>query len=584
VGTVRIVQGESAYLIGDSDGQAHQATARFVQQLASVLTARFGGFLLVEIWSDPCIDPTDIKVIDGQMPDPLQPLFAVLTPPLSQAESVSQGLGEALRRVRVQRRASLVRHTTTAKIAPAGMPPLLSSRQARQMSCVHLGLAIRPIYQQSEQQQLLPLVLRTLRRGVTTALRQAVFEFSKTHTSYNPVHYLAMGPRGVSRAVWEIDRRIADVAETFDFLVQVTPINLRDCWAQFRKNEFKAPPRFLYRGLHLDPAVVKRRLYDIRVEATTDPAFETLFREKRGELDRKLTMLSDLNTKRFLYGSLQLFGAIDRKLARVAEDLLVLIPPRSREAGAGSFVSPQAFARRAQQRLAQIRSQIPQVQTRVELSEHVGGMMVSQGNLYIARDMKIPAARCEALLAHELETHVLTYYNGATQRFRHLRFGLAGYDELQEGLAVLGEYLVGGLSRPRLRLLAARVLAAKAMVDGADFIQAFRELVKFGFAQREAFTIAMRIFRGGGLTKDAVYLRGLVRVLAELPKIDDIELLFAGKFALEHLPLIREMHWRKLVYRPAVRPLYLDSDLAQAKLARLKQGAVVTDLLKSQPT
>ena len=31
--------------------------------------------------------------------------------------------------------------------------------------------------------------------------------------------------------------------------------------------------------------------------------------------------------------------------------------------------------------------------------------------------------------------------------------GLTGYDTLQEGLAVLSEYLVGGLSRPRLRLL-----------------------------------------------------------------------------------------------------------------------------------
>ncbi len=76
---------------------------------------------------------------------------------------------------------------------------------------------------------------------------------------------------------------------------------------------------------------------------------------------------------------------------------------------------------------------------------------------------------------------------------------------------MLAEYLVGGLSRPRLRLLAARVLATRHMIDGATFVDTFRELDGlYGFDRRTAFTIAMRIYRGGGLTKDAVYLRGLV--------------------------------------------------------------------------
>ena len=73
---------------------------------------------------------------------------------------------------------------------------------------------------------------------------------------------------------------------------------------------------------------------------------------------------------------------------------------------------------------------------------------------------------CHALLQHEIGTHVLTYYNGKGQPFRQLYAGLSGYEALQEGIAVLSEYLVGGLCGNRLRLLAARVVAVRAMLDG----------------------------------------------------------------------------------------------------------------------
>ena len=84
--------------------------------------------------------------------------------------------------------------------------------------------------------------------------------------------------------------------------------------------------------------------------------------------------------------------------------------------------------------------------------------MVSNGNLFIGKRVKIPESRAEALIQHEVGTHVLTYINGKNQPFQQLYCGLSGCDELQEGLAVLSEYLVGGLSPPRLRLLAGRVI------------------------------------------------------------------------------------------------------------------------------
>ena len=135
--------------------------------------------------------------------------------------------------------------------------------------------------------------------------------------------------------------------------------------------------------------------------------------------------------------------------------------------------------------------------------------MVSNGDVLIAPTARISAARAEALLQHEIGTHVVTYVNGAHQPLRVLASGLAGTEETQEGLAVFAEYLVGGLTANRLRQLAARVVAVHQMLDGAEFAEVHAGLVDVGVPKEQSFTITMRVFRSGGLTKDAVYLRGL---------------------------------------------------------------------------
>ena len=164
----------------------------------------------------------------------------------------------------------------------------------------------------------------------------------------------------------------------------------------------------------------------------------------------------------------------------------------------------------------------------------------------------------------------LTYHNARAQRFKLLAVGLPGYDELQEGLAVLAEYLAGGLSRARLRMLAARVVAVGDLVEGATFVDAFRGLTASGFGGQEAFTVVARVFRGGGLTKDAIYLRGLVSVLEYLREGGELELLFVGKIAAHHVPIARELRSRGVLEPPPALPRYLDDDAARARLQRAR--------------
>ena len=331
----------------------------------------------------------------------------------------------------------------------------------------------------------------------------------------------------------------------------------------------------------MDPSLLKRQLFKVPVERIEDPTLAQLFHDQQLELDRKLSLLADRATQRFMYGSLQLYGPIDDDQVKTARSILDHLSPNIREDTKQGYMDPQVFATRASEQLDYLKLTRADIDSRVEVRDDIVGLMVSRGNLLVSTRARVPVVRVNAALAHEVGTHIVTYINGRAQPFRQLYVGLPGYEELQEGLAVLAEYLVGGLSRPRLRLLAARVIAARDMVDGGSFVDVFRELDRtYGFKQRSAFIITMRVFRGGGLTKDAVYLRGLFRLLDYLRDGGQLDPLFVGKFALAHVPIIRELQLRHVLGPPPLRPSYLSDPKALERLEKVRSGLSLPHLIQ----
>jgi len=83
----------------------------------------------------------------------------------------------------------------------------------------------------------------------------------------------------------------------------------------------------------------------------------------------------------------------------------------------------------------------------------------------------------------------------------------------------------------------------------------------------------VRVFRGGGLTKDASYLRGLVRLLNYIQDGGMIEPLLVGKIGADEVPVINELLRRKVLRSPPLRPRYLEdaSALARLEAARKKE-------------
>ena len=134
----------------------------------------------------------------------------------------------------------------------------------------------------------------------------------------------------------------------------------------------------------------------------------------------------------------------------------------------------------------------------MEVRDDVSELMVSVRPAPHPRGRRFAENRVEPLLHHEVGTHVVTYQNGARQPLTLLTIGLPGYDETQEGLAVLAEYLIGGLDPRRLRVLAARVVAIGKMLDGAGFLEIFESLRRdHRIPARTAWNIAIRVVVGG---------------------------------------------------------------------------------------
>jgi uncharacterized protein (TIGR02421 family) len=573
-GTARFATSEASYLIAPGKKKLQAGVTRLVRAVAEAMVEEFGAFLVLEIWHGPAAVTEDtITTAD------LRPRFRFVAQRGASRASVSEAFAGAFGRVRLDRLRSEVVSATSTKCCPRGMSPVLQPAEATGIGCQVYGLEISPVYRDPASGEVFPRVLRLLRRGVTVALRRGLFDFARNQTTHRPRHFHSLGRRTVVKAVWDVDRILAEVSESFDFLLQVTPVNGAQAWHEFKRRGFERAPTFLYRPMPDEPVVLKRKLYRAPVERIEDPALAMLFREKMDEIDRQVTMLQDRNSKRFLPGSIQLYGPVEDDLRDLAAAVLDVIPPRSREPADGGPVDAAAFARRAEEEIAYFRRSMPGIEAKVQVRPDLTGLMVSHGNLLISAESRIPASRVEALIQHEVGTHVLTYHNGKVQRLRHLYAGLAGYDALQEGLAVLSEYLVGGLSRPRLRLLAGRVVAASHMIDGASFVETFRELDRgHGFSQRTAFVITMRTYRGGGLTKDVVYLRGLRQILDHLANGGRLEPLFIGKIGAQHIPIIRELRFRGVLDAPPLVPRYMSSPEALERLDGVRGGLSVAQL------
>jgi len=350
-----------------------------------------------------------------------------------------------------------------------------------------------------------------------------------------------------------VDEELAQLSQAFRFLLDLTPVDAAEWRRRWLAGEHREPA-FTYRELSTDPAVVEASLDRIDLARVEDPTVATLLEHKHRELRLQAQLLRARNTPDFLPLAIELFGSVSPELHDAARRVLDEVAHEPQES---QVVGARDFLVHAQDEIAWYRALDPGVVMHAEVREDVNGVLVSGDTLLVGAEASIPRRRVTALLQHEIGTHLVTQVNGADQPLRCLGAGLAGYDETQEGLAVLAEIACGGLTGNRLRQLAGRVLTVEAMLEGASFSEAWQQLVSRGFARGSAFTTVMRVYRSGGLPKDACYLRGLLDLLVHVQQGGRLELFHLGKFALADLPLVEDLHARGVLRPGRITPRYL---------------------------
>jgi uncharacterized protein (TIGR02421 family) len=565
LGTRELVTTEAAYLFASGDAAHHAGVVRVCEAVASISHENFGVFLLLELWAD-----------DEAGPGPLA--FRLVTPEPESIPSTIEALTGALSQIDLDGQATQVTVDRHSQIGAPGREPLASAGSLLASGAtVVLGLAIRPVYRDRARGVVFPLVLERLRRQLATAVRQGVFAFSG-RAGHRGAHFDAFGPSALTQAAREADQQLEEVAAAFDFLRKVTPVNADEAWEEFRRSGFRRAPDFRYRPLPYHPSLLKRRLFEAPIERVEDPTLALLLEEKQVELDRQLTALREIDTQHFLYESLQLYGGVEDELRDLAQEILRRLPARKGGDAHGTAMATAAeLASEARREIGHYRKRISEFNADVIVADDVAsGMIVVRDQLFVSSSLAVRRERVAPLLHHEVGTHLLTYFNGRRQSLAIFAAGLAGYESLQEGLAVLAEYLTGGLTAARLRSLAARVLAVRAVIEGATFAEVFHELSeRQNFAPRSAFTTVLRAFRAGGLTKDAIYLRGFRDLLDYLRAGHDVEPLYIGKIGLQHVPYVRELRRRGVLGPPGVLPRFWQDPQRHDRLDAFRRAGIL---------
>ncbi|MHC9084610.1 tyrosine/phenylalanine carboxypeptidase domain-containing protein [Luteimonas sp. RIT-PG2_3] len=555
--------------------EAEAADAEALGRVLAILERQrrdFPGLLLLSLYDLP-----RDRILEEDSPRLERFDFIVGATDDAPAQAAADRLGKALQSLRVDQR--------TPKIEPvdhAYAEPGLETLVAAIPDLSHLSLGLPQVHRVPGEEGVYPQVFHALESAVLDALLQACAAFVEATTPGDRPHHRSLGRSSFIDAAVAVDRELSRISHSFDFLLGVSPINTVQARQQYQADDAQKPPQFRYRPLTISPERGKRALHAIDVRGVEDPVLETLFLEKQRELDLQLTMLQVRNTPAFRHASAMQYGTVEPWLREAALHILEAIH-EPEDADDASWIDCHAVQSAAQALIARYHDGLPDFIADACLRKDIApGLMVSGNAVLISTETRMRRERLDALLQHEISVHVLTCVNGRQQGLSIFGAGLAGYEGIQEGLGVFAEYAVGGLTAARLRLLAARVLVVDAMHDGAGFIDCDRLLRdRHAFAAAASFDIVARVFRSGGLGKDAIYLRGLKQVFDVLAEGHDLGTFWFGKIALQHVPMVEELRQRGILRAPMAIPEFLSRPTVQRNLARVRAGIPFVDLLRT---
>jgi uncharacterized protein (TIGR02421 family) len=333
--------------------------------------------------------------------------------------------------------------------------------------------------------------------------------------------------------LFEIDANLDRLVRKLELLSHVNPLNIEKEKHRFFASKFTETPVFKYPTLKFDPYKLHRLFFSQRLERIEDEVIRNLYQEVIYYYSNMVQCIETIGARRkFYYNSLRAYGTPTEKDVRNAQfilhydhdefapDMEKVFKPEEAKAYFEEFVKQFEFP------------------LNVKFSNNIAAdAMVSNVSqtLLIKRNTMFSKNQLLTLANHEVGVHLVTTFNGLLQPLKIFSNGLPKNVETQEGLAVFSEYMSGALTIKRLKELAYRVLASDSLIKGYSFADTF-DLIhnQYKLDKNAAFSITLRAHRGGGFTKDRLYLSGLNKIYKRYKNGVSMDTLLTGKVTIEN--------------------------------------------------
>lgn len=358
----------------------------------------------------------------------------------------------------------------------------------------------------------------------------------------------------IPSAYLKMDQDLVRLDEQIKLLQNLKPINLIEQKHLFFKNR-DYNPQFRYRDIPYPRFELEDSLKRMRSQVD-DSEIGRLFQGKIDELEKKVKLLSKLGTNRFTEASEDLFGVPSPELITAAHEKLSQKP--SSFAPENENISMKEAVVEFEKTLSHYGLGLWHVKINKNM---VASCSVGKDNtLFIKHDALFSENRLRMLIAHEIETHILTAENGKHQPFLLFNRGFGQYLQTQEGLAIWNQEQV--LSNDVEKNYRSAVLVF--VLDFAlkhSFVETYDYCLKLGMTEDRAFQSTVKMKRGhedtglpGAFTKDLLYFQGYLQVQKYIGNGGNLKDLYYGKFNLKDLGLIKKIPHLK---EPFVLPRFL---------------------------
>ena len=341
--------------------------------------------------------------------------------------------------------------------------------------------------------------------------------------------------------LFEIDANLDRLVRRIELLGYVNPLNIEKEKHRFFSSKYKEEPEFKYPKLKFDPYKLHRLFFAQRLERIKDDEIRRLYTDIIYHYANMVQCIETIGKGReFYYNSLRIYGTPTEKDVQNAKFILHF------EDEAPSADMEKIFSPEEAKAYFEDFARTYDFPLNVHFTTHLSAeAMVSNARqaLLIKRNTTFSKNQLLTLANHEIGVHLVTTFNGLLQPLKIFSHGLPKNVETQEGLSVFSEYMSGALSLRRLKELAYRVLASDSLNKGYSFADTF-DLIHgtYKLNRHDAFTITLRAHRGGGFTKDRLYLSGLRKVYNRYINGDSMDIMLTGKVSLayeEHIKYLQ---------------------------------------------